>query len=84
MTTASKKLENAVPGPGWTLPKLTELAKELIVELGDLEGYEIYKLMQLSGDAETSLALPEVLVGIRNAYWAKKGETPPDLDEVYE
>jgi hypothetical protein len=83
MATAENKLARALPGPGWTLPKLTELAKELIDELGDLTGYEFYKLMQLPVDGEVSIALPEVLVGIRNAYWSKQGKTPPDLDEEF-
>lgn len=83
MATASDKLEMAIPGPGWTLPKLTELAQGLIEEVGDLAGYELYSLLQLPGDAQVAAALPGVLAEIRRAYWEAKNEPPPEVDENY-
>jgi hypothetical protein len=77
--TAVEKLSIATPGDEWDLKAIEGLAKELIDELGDLDGQVSYELGMLVTDPDIEEEVSKKLYDLRAAHWKKLGKTPPEL-----
>ena len=78
---ASEKLNKAYPDKEWTTENILELARNLLAEVGDLNGDAMYRLSMLAMESvEQGDEVRVALNKLRTGFWQAQGKESPETD----